>query len=102
MMDAIDMRLDPTLLPQQSTVISHRQIVAVRLLQMPSQELAAAIARERDSNPAFEADERESCHYCGAGLDAGRLTCPTCGMSNSGAERGADAAVGADVSTPAS
>ncbi|HEV2459907.1 MAG TPA: RNA polymerase factor sigma-54 [Ktedonobacterales bacterium] len=97
MMDVIDMRLDATVLPQQSTVISHRQIVAVRLLQMPSQELSAAIARERDANPAFEADERESCHYCGAGVDAGRTTCPACGMSNSGAERAADAAADASA-----
>ena len=80
-MDVMDMRMDPTLMPQQSPFISHRQIVAVRLLQMPSQELSATIARERDNNPAFEAEERESCHYCGAGLDAPGKRCPVCGTS---------------------
>lgn len=77
----LDMRIDSTLMPQQSTVISHRQIIAVRLLQMPSQELAAAIARECDNNPAFEADERESCHHCGAGLEAPGRPCTVCGSS---------------------
>lgn len=84
-MVVMDMRIDPTLVPQQSTVISHRQIIAVRLLQMPGQELSAAIARERDSNPAFDADERESCAYCGARLDAPGRPCPACGMSIRGA-----------------
>src|SRR5260221_685204 len=77
----MDLRIDPTMIPQQSTVISHRQIIAVRLLQMAGQELTMAIARESESNPAFEADERESCHYCGAGLDAPGRPCPACGMA---------------------
>jgi RNA polymerase sigma-54 factor len=89
-MDLMDMRLDPTLAPQQNTVISHRQIVAVRLLQMPSQELVAAIARERDTNPALEASERETCHYCGAGLDAPGRACAACGRAPSLAERRRD------------
>ena len=80
-MVVMDMRIDPTLVPQQNTVISHRQIIAVRLLQMPGQELAAAIARERESNPAFDADECESCSYCGSRLDAPGRPCPACGMS---------------------
>ena len=80
-MVVMDMRIDPTLVPQQNPVISHRQIIAVRLLQMPGQELAAAIARERDSNPAFDADERESCAYCGSRLEAPGRPCPACGMS---------------------
>lgn len=84
-MDVMDMRIDPMLLPQQTSVISHRQIVAVRLLQMPSQELCAAVARERDANPAFEGEERESCHFCGAGLDAPGRHCPVCGMPPAGA-----------------
>lgn len=79
-MEVMDMRIDPMLMPQQTPFISHRQIVAVRLLQMPSQELSAAIARESDNNPAFEADERESCHYCGAGLDGLGRRCSVCGM----------------------
>lgn len=89
-MDVMDMRIDPTLMPQQSTFISHRQIVAVRLLQMPSQELTAAILRERDNNPAFEAEERESCHYCGACLDAPGKHCSVCGMPASRTENTRD------------
>lgn len=89
----MDMRIDPTMMPQQSAVISHRQIVAVRLLQMPGQELAAAISRERETNPAFEGDERESCHFCGAGLDAPGRPCNLCGMSPSANTDGAFDAV---------
>lgn len=85
-MEVMDMRIDPTLMPQQSPFISHRQIVAVRLLQMPSQELSATISRERDNNPAFEADERESCHHCGAGLEAPGRRCPVCGTPPSRVE----------------
>jgi RNA polymerase sigma-54 factor len=80
-MDGMDMRLDQMLAPQQQTVISHRQIVAVRVLQMPSQELTAAISRERDANPAFEAEERESCHHCGSALERAARFCPVCGAS---------------------
>lgn len=85
-MEVMDMRIDPTLMPQQSPFISHRQIVAVRLLQMPSQELSATISREAESNPAFEADEHESCHYCGAGMDAASRRCPVCGTPASRTE----------------
>lgn len=79
----MDMRIDSTVGPQQSQLISHRQIIAVRLLQMPGQELAAAVARERDNNPAFEVDERECCAYCGAGLDNPGRPCPVCGQGAS-------------------
>lgn len=93
-MEVMDMRIDPALMPQQTSVISHRQIVAVRLLQMPSQELSASIARERETNPAFEGDERESCHFCGAGLEAPARHCPVCGMPPAGARDAArDAAL---------
>ncbi|HEU5441242.1 MAG TPA: hypothetical protein VFU88_18295 [Ktedonobacterales bacterium] len=78
-MDGLELRLDPTLMPQQAAVISHRQIVAVRVLQLPSQDLYAALARERENNPAFEAEERETCHHCGAGLDAPGRPCGVCG-----------------------
>lgn len=88
-MEVMDMRIDAMLMPQQASVISHRQIVAVRLLQMPSQELAATVARERETNPAFEGEERESCHFCGAGLDAPGRHCPVCGMSPAGAREAA-------------
>ncbi len=80
-MDGLELRLDSMVLPQQNAVISHRQIMAVRLLQMPSQELGPAIARECETNPALEAEERESCHYCGAGLEAPGRPCAICGMS---------------------
>src|SRR5215813_1043749 len=90
-MDGLDLRLDPTLMPQQTAVISHRQIVAVRVLQLPSQELYAAIARERETNPAFEADERESCHHCGAGLEAPGRPCGVCGTLPGAADRRSDA-----------
>src|SRR5258708_3749872 len=89
----MDLRIDPTMIPQQSTVISHRQIIAVRLLQMAGQELTMAIARESESNPAFEADERESCHYCGAGLPAHS----TGGAARGGPRRSAGRAAGARV-----
>jgi RNA polymerase sigma-54 factor len=77
----IEIRIDPAQELRQAAVISHRQIVAVRLLQMPSQELMGAIAHERDTNPAIELMERESCHYCGAGIETATHTCPVCGMS---------------------
>ena len=83
-MEVMDMRIDPTLMPQQASVISHRQIVAVRLLQMPSEELSSTISRERENNPALEGEERESCHFCGAGLDAPGRHCPVCGMPPAG------------------
>jgi|SRR5579871_1537010 len=82
----IDIRIDQAQEIRQSSVISHRQIVAVRLLQMPSQELMTAIAHERDTNPAIELLERESCHYCGAGLDVPSRTCPACGTPLVGGE----------------
>ena len=80
-MDGLELRLDSMVLPQQNAVISHRQIMAVRLLQMPSQELGPAIARECETNPALEGEERESCHFCGAGLEAPGRPCAVCGMS---------------------
>jgi RNA polymerase sigma-54 factor len=90
-MDGMDLRFDQSLAPQQQTVISHRQIVAVRVLQLPSQELNAVIAREREINPAFEAEERESCHRCGGALDRGSMSCPVCGAALGGTG-GADGA----------
>jgi RNA polymerase sigma-54 factor len=77
----MELHIEPYPEPRQAIGISHRQIVAVRLLQMPSQELMGAIAYERDINPAIELMERESCNYCGAGVDAGAHACPLCGMS---------------------
>jgi RNA polymerase sigma-54 factor len=82
-MALMDIRLDPATLPQQNQVISHRQIMAVRLLQMPGQDLAAAISRERESNPAFDVDERECCAHCGARLDNPTRPCPVCAQGAS-------------------
>src|SRR5262249_42987716 len=96
----MDMRIDTTMVPQQASVISHRQIVAVRLLQMPAQELAMAITRERESNPAFEAEERESCAFCGTGLDTPGRPCPLCGNAPSRSSESGDGAIH-DMSGPA-
>jgi RNA polymerase sigma-54 factor len=82
----MELHIEQTPEPRQTIGISHRQIVAVRLLQMPSQELMGAIAYERDINPAIELMERESCAYCGAGVDSGAHACPLCGMSLLGLE----------------
>jgi RNA polymerase sigma-54 factor len=76
----LEARLDLTQTPQVQPVISFRQIAAVRLLQLSSQQLAAAIARERDENPALDVDEREWCMRCGTGLDRPELPCPVCGL----------------------
>src|SRR5215472_15571938 len=97
-MDILEMRIEQTPAPQQTTIISHRQIQAVRVLQMPSQELVAAIHRERDANPAFEVEERECCHHCGSGLEPTAHLCPVCGVSAFGAERTHDQA--GDYSSP--
>lgn len=82
----MDTRLELTQAPQVQPVISFRQIAAVRLLQLSSQELATAIARERDDNPALDVEEREWCIRCGTGLDHPHLPCPVCGLAASGAE----------------
>jgi RNA polymerase sigma-54 factor len=75
----MDIRLDAAVSPQVQPAISYRQIVAVRLLQLSSSELAMAIARERDDNPAFEVEERQVCPRCGAGLGYPELPCSICG-----------------------
>lgn len=77
----MDIRLDASALPQVQPAISYRQIVAVRLLQLPSAELAVAIARERDDNPAFDVEERQVCPRCGAGVEYPELPCQACGYA---------------------
>lgn len=77
----MEARYDLATLPQQQPVISYRQIAAVRLLQLSSQQLAVTIAAERDDNPAFEAEEREWCIRCGTGLDHPNVPCPVCGLA---------------------
>ena len=61
-MDVMDMRLDPSLAPLQAPIISHRQIVAVRVLQMHSQELAAAIAEDEQETTAGQAGATQTIH----------------------------------------
>lgn len=71
--------LDLTTVVTAQPVLSFRQIAAVRLLQLSSQQLAAAIAHERDTNPALEVAERECCLRCGTALRQSDLQCPVCG-----------------------
>lgn len=77
--ELMDMRLDSLLAPQQSTMITYRQIAAVRLLQLSSQDLEAAIAREEAENPAFEAATQSCCLRCNSVLAGPGLPCPGCG-----------------------
>jgi RNA polymerase sigma-54 factor len=78
----MEARFDLTQAPQQQPMISFRQIAAVRLLQLSSQQLTEAIARERDENPALDVDEREWCVRCGTGLERPDLPCPVCGLAS--------------------
>lgn len=82
----METRLDIGVVAQQQPVISFRQIAAVRLLQLSSQQLTAAIAHERDTNPALEVEERECCLRCGTALDRSDSRCPVCGMGLSARE----------------
>ncbi|MEO7002855.1 MAG: RNA polymerase factor sigma-54 [Ktedonobacterales bacterium] len=77
----MDIRVDQTLAPQQAPVISYRQIAAVRLLQLSSQELEATIEREQVDNPAMEAEMRPCCPRCNAALESPLAPCPICGAS---------------------
>ncbi len=95
----MNIHIEQTQEPRLTPVISHRQIAAVHLLQMPSQELMGAIAHERDINPAIELLERESCHYCGAGVDSASHVCPACGTSLVGRESYHDESSPMDGST---
>ncbi len=78
-MDGLDMRLDTTLAQKQAPVISFRQIAAVRLLQLSSQELDTSIAHEQMENPAFEVETRACCPQCNATLESPLAPCPVCG-----------------------
>lgn len=90
----METRLDISVVAQQQPAISFRQIAAVRLLQLSSQQLNAAIAHERDTNPALEVEERECCLRCGSALDRSDMHCPACGVGI-GANEGASAATSA-------
>lgn len=78
-MDGIEMRLDPSLLGQQAPIISYRQIAAVRLLQLSSQDLEQMIVRERVENPALDAEVHVCCPRCNTVLDTPGAPCPGCG-----------------------
>jgi RNA polymerase sigma-54 factor len=78
----MEARFDIAQTPQQQPMISFRQIAAVRLLQLSSQQLTEAIARERDDNPALDVDEREWCVRCGTGLERPDMPCPVCGLAS--------------------
>ena len=82
----MDTHLELGIVAQPQPVISFRQIAAVRLLQLSSQQLTAAIAHERDTNPALEVEERDCCLRCGSALDRRDLRCPVCGHSFTGTE----------------
>ncbi|HEY7782638.1 MAG TPA: hypothetical protein VIC85_20760 [Ktedonobacterales bacterium] len=89
----MDIRLDASAVPQVQPAISYRQIVAVRLLQLPSAEVVMAIERERDDNPAFDVEERQICPRCGAGVEYSELPCQVCGYASgpaNDADRGRD------------
>lgn len=88
----METRLDIGVVAQQQPAISFRQIAAVRLLQLSSQQLTAAIAHERDTNPALEVEERECCLRCGSALDRGDLRCPVCGLGMGANESSSPAA----------
>lgn len=82
-MDSMDMRLDPALGIQTAptTRISQRHIIAVKVLQTPSQELSGTLAHMRDTNPALDVEEYEACPYCGAGLKSAGQPCGICGKA---------------------
>ncbi len=78
-MDALEMRIDSSVQQQQTPNISYRQIAAVRLLQLPNQELEATIARTLEENPAFEAETRPCCPRCNNPLETPLSPCSVCG-----------------------
>ncbi len=78
-MDALELRLDSSVTQQTTPNISYRQIAAVRLLQLPNQELEATIARTLEENPAFDAETRATCPRCNNPLEAPLAPCSVCG-----------------------
>lgn len=81
------MRMDASFAPLQAPVITYRQIAAVRLLQLSSQELEVAIAREQVENPALEAECVACCPRCGGPLTALGQLCLTCATRPGTADR---------------
>lgn len=78
-MDVLELRVDASVSQQQTPNISYRQIAAVRLLQLPNQELEATIARTLEENPAFEAETRPCCPRCNNPLESPLAPCSVCG-----------------------
>lgn len=77
--DSLELRTDTSAQQQQTPNISYRQIAAVRLLQLPNQELEATIARTIEENPAFEAETRSCCPRCNNPLESPLAPCSVCG-----------------------
>lgn len=78
-MDTLELRVDTSVSQQATPNISYRQIAAVRLLQLPNQELEATIARTLEENPAFEAETRACCPRCNNPLESPLAPCSICG-----------------------
>ena len=72
------MRVETAQTPVQTQGISYRQIAAVRLLQLPSQNLDEVVQHEADENPALDADTRLCCPRCNSPLDSPTAPCSTC------------------------
>jgi RNA polymerase sigma-54 factor len=79
--DTIEMRQEMAQAPLQTQGISYRQIAAVRLLQLPSQNLDEVVQREADENPALDADTRQCCPRCNTPLDSPTAPCSNCGAA---------------------
>ncbi|HEU0025965.1 MAG TPA: RNA polymerase factor sigma-54 [Ktedonobacterales bacterium] len=86
-MDGIEMRAEASQTPLTIQGISYRQIAAVRLLQLPSQNLDEVVQREADDNPALEADTRQCCPRCNSPLESPTAPCPTCDSAAHAATR---------------
>lgn len=85
-MDSLELRNDQTVAPQTNLNISYRQIAAVRLLQLPNQELEATIAQTAEENPAFEAETRTCCPRCNTPLETPLSPCSVCGNATHATE----------------
>ncbi len=69
------------LLQKNSTILSHNQIQAVRILQFPSQELHDFLTSTLNANPALEGEERDLCPVCHHPIGADSLGGCDCTIS---------------------
>jgi RNA polymerase sigma-54 factor len=76
--DAYELRVETAQTQAQTQGISYRQIAAVRLLQLPSQNLDEVVQHEADENPALEADTRQCCPRCNSPLESPTAPCSNC------------------------